>query len=248
MILSEWTEYDWQEANQTRRPQLLSFFESNFSIFSESPPISAHASAARVAPSSDIKPSSSDATVPLIAVVAPSAAKGAKCSHEKQREENKKTELAKFLKRVFPPITVPSSDEEKQQNKLANEKRTKITDLLGLLEHKKNTGKEKKENQAEGGGGAAAAVDDTTKAGLPTLATRSDSIAVPAPAPAHVALPALASASAPVSEPSPGAAFVPPEPLADSRAPSQVPDGRNNYAVVALLQQLDMSHLIYKFK
>jgi hypothetical protein len=178
----------------------MHFFESNFSTFSESPPISAHASAAPVAPSSDTKPSSSDATA-----VAPSAAKSAKSSHEKQREDDKKRELASFLKLVFPSITVPSSkelsDEEKQQNKLVNQKRTKITDLLGLLEHKK-----KKENQATGEGGGATAVDHTPKAGVPTFAPLSDSTAAPAPA------------------------------------------LRKNYAVVALLQQLGMSHLIPKFK
>ncbi len=198
MILSDWTECDWQEANQTRRPQLMHFFESNFSTFSESPPISAHASAAHVATSSDTKPSSSDATA-----VAPSAAKSAKSSHEKQREDDKKRELASFLKLVFPSITVPSSkelsDEEKQQNKLVNQKRTKITDLLGLLEHKKNTGKEKKENQATGGGGGATAV-------------------------------------------------VHPLPFAGSPARAPVSDDRKHYAVVALLQQLGLSHLIPKFK
>ena len=79
------------------------------------------------------------------------------------------------------------------------------------------------------------------------VAAYADSTAVLAPPPALVASPDPAPAPAPVSNPSPRASFVPPEPLADSLAPSQVRDGRNNYAVVALLQQLGMSHLIPKF-
>ncbi len=58
-----------------------------------------------------------------------------------------------FLKLVFPPIKGAASEEEEmQQNALAGEKRTKITDMLGLKENKKNTGK-KRESQAKGGGG-----------------------------------------------------------------------------------------------
>jgi hypothetical protein len=160
--LSDWTEYDWQESNQARRPQLLSFFEANFSSFSESPRISPDASAAPLAPSSGALPSSSDAAVSPLAAIAPSAAKGAKSSLEKQREDDKKRELAAFLKQVFPPIKDAGSKEEKQQNVLANEKRTKIVDLLGLKENKKNTGKAKGEGggaggKSVGGGGASEA-------------------------------------------------------------------------------------------
>ena len=159
--MSEWTDYDWQEANPTRRPQLLSFFESNFSSFSESPRISPDASAAPVAPSSGTLPSSSDAIVSPLAAIAPSAAKGAKSSLEKQREDEKKRELAAFLKQVFPPIKDAGSKEEKQENVLANEKRTKIVGLLGLKENKKNTGKAKGEGggvegKSVGGGGTSA--------------------------------------------------------------------------------------------
>jgi hypothetical protein len=43
-------------------------------------------------------------------------------------------------------------DATEQQNALAGEKRTKNTDMLGLKENKKNTGKEKRESQAKDGG------------------------------------------------------------------------------------------------
>jgi hypothetical protein len=97
-------------------------------------------------------------------------------------------------------------------------------------------------------GGGAAAVHDSPKAGVSPLAPPSDSTAAPVPAPAQVAPRSLAPASAPVSDPSPCTTFVPFEPLADSPAPAQVPGDRKNDAVVALLQQLDMSHLVPKFK
>jgi hypothetical protein len=77
--------------------------------------------------------------------------KGTKSNHEKQKEDDKKRQLAAFLKLVFPPIKGAASEEEIQQNALAGEKRTKITDMLGLQENKKNTGKEKKESQAKVG-------------------------------------------------------------------------------------------------
>ncbi len=67
------------------------------------------------------------------------SAKSAKVSHAKLKEDEKKREMSKFLKQVFPQEVV------KEENQVAAEKRTKILDLLGLKENKKSAAsKEKK--------------------------------------------------------------------------------------------------------
>ncbi len=67
------------------------------------------------------------------------SAKSAKISQEKLKEDEKKREMSKFLKQVFPQEVV------KEENQVAAEKRTKILDLLGLKENKKSAAsKEKK--------------------------------------------------------------------------------------------------------
>jgi hypothetical protein len=94
--------------------------------------------------------------VPPVAAVAPSAVKGTKSNHEKQKEDDKKRQLAAFLKLVFPPIKGAASEEEMQQNNrmrlpAKNEQKSRIC-WDSKRTKRTQVNKEKRESQAKGGG------------------------------------------------------------------------------------------------
>jgi hypothetical protein len=97
--------------------------------------------------------------VPPLAAVAPSAVKGTKSKHEKQKEDDKKRQLAAFLKLVFPPIKgaskkrsnrmrLPAKNEQKSRI-CWDSKRTKRTQVRRREKVRQKVGEEKDEERMQ---------------------------------------------------------------------------------------------------